>query len=72
LSVINSIVTHCLNVNQHFSHEDYMFAVITDLVNDLEKEIDLAKDSLTLASAKGPMYGLIHCVRHLLNTCNWQ
>lgn len=54
----------CLNI----SHEDYTFVIITDLMNDLENEIKLAEESLTLASAKGPMYGLIYCIRHLLNT----
>lgn len=43
-----------------------------DLINDLENEIELAEGSLTLASAKGPMYGLIHCIRHLLDTLDWQ
>lgn len=38
----------------------------------LKKEVDLAEESLTLASAKKPMYGLIHSIRHLLNTINWE
>jgi len=43
-----------------------------DLLDDLKKEVELAEENLTLASAKGPMYGLIHTIRHLLNTLNWQ
>lgn len=58
----------CLNI----SPADYAFVIITDLMNDLENEIKFAEESLTLASAKGPMYGLIHCIRHLLNTLDWQ
>jgi len=43
-----------------------------DLMDNLKKEVELAEENLTLASAKGPMYGLIHTIRHLLNTINWQ
>lgn len=43
-----------------------------DLLDDLKNEVALAEENLTLASAKGPMYGLIHAIRHLLNTLNWQ
>lgn len=41
-------------------------------MDDLKKEVKLAEQNLTLASAKGPMYGLIHTIKHLLNTINWQ
>jgi len=41
-------------------------------MDDLKKEAKLAEQNLTLASAKGPMYGLIHTIKHLLNTINWQ
>lgn len=59
-------------MNIFFSNEDYTYVIIYDLMEKLEKEIELAEENLTLASAKGPMYGLIHTIRHLLNTLNWQ
>ncbi|VVC29565.1 Armadillo-type fold,Domain of unknown function DUF2428, death-receptor-like,Armadillo-like helical [Cinara cedri] len=52
--------------------EDYTYVIIVELINNLKKEVALAEESLTLASANGPMYGLIHTIRHLLNTLNWK
>lgn len=49
-----------------------MYDIILELMNNLKKEVELAEKNLTLASANGPMYGLIHTIRHLLNTLNWQ
>lgn len=55
-----------------YSYEEYTYTIMMDLMDSLKKEIALAEENLTLAAAKGPMYGLIHTIRHLLNTLNWQ
>lgn len=54
------------------SYEELTYSITLDLMNELKKEVELAEKNLTLASAKGPMYGLIHTIRHLLNTLNWE
>ncbi|XP_050441276.1 thyroid adenoma-associated protein homolog isoform X2 [Adelges cooleyi] len=52
--------------------EEHTFTVISEFMVELKKEIMLAEESITLASAKGPMYGIIHTIRHIINSLNWQ
>ncbi|KAE9528149.1 hypothetical protein AGLY_012571 [Aphis glycines] len=58
-------------LKQNTNYEECAYSIILNLLDDLKKEVELAEENLTLASAKGPMYGLIHTIRHLLNTLNW-
>lgn len=43
-----------------------------NLMNDLKEEVEQAEQSLIWASGSGPMYGLIHTIRHIINTLDWQ
>ncbi|XP_050527383.1 thyroid adenoma-associated protein homolog isoform X2 [Daktulosphaira vitifoliae] len=52
--------------------EEYTLDILSNLAKMLEIEIKLAEKSIILASAKGPMYGIIHTIRHLVNTLNWE
>lgn len=51
---------------------DRSFFLLTVLMNNLEKQADIAKQSLIVAAANNPLYPTIQCMRYCLQEVNFR
>ena len=54
------------------NQSECIMGIVEDLCGLLRSQISVAKESLLEASVQGPMYGILHCIREILNDVKYR
>lgn len=69
LSLLSQVSTLSLKIpDLPYSDSKFHFYIIALLMYELNKQFQLAKNNLLEAAACSPLYGILTCIRSVLNT----